>query len=86
MKAVEWKKEKDGVFECKLGEIRITVLNTHLHYKGLWVLHCYKLQLDTFPLGSIDEESAKRDALDICGKRLRAIFGDIMEAVEFKYP
>jgi hypothetical protein len=50
-------------FEVESGMLRIVVTNGHIHYKGQWVMHCYRLGIDTELLrGALTREQAQQHA------------------------
>lgn len=57
---------KPSCFSAKSGSLNITVTNGHIHYKGKWIMHCFKLGIDTMPLPDCaNEQEAKHRAIAI---------------------
>jgi hypothetical protein len=65
-------------FEVISGDLRISITSGHIHYKGQWVMHCYKLGIDTKPLAvGITREQAQAQACKIVENRLAELQQDL---------
>lgn len=65
------KERKPTIFEAKHGDLRIVILNSHINYRGEWVMHCRALAIDTLPLKIANtKEDAEKLALEIVGLKI----------------
>lgn len=49
-----------------ISDLHIQITCGHIHYPGMWVMHCYSVGFDTYPLGTcktMDAEQAKAAAV-----------------------
>ena len=46
--------------------IRITITKKHINCPGYWVMHCYKLGINTLPIGedTVPKEFAQKEAIE----------------------
>jgi thymidylate synthase len=50
-------------FEIKSGKLQIVITNCHIYHKDVWVMHCFRLGIDTRPLpAAITREQAQLHA------------------------
>lgn len=63
-------------FTAKAGKIVITVTCDHIYYKGVWVMHCSILNIDTEPLGAHCKTAnqAKKEAISIVRRKLDSLY------------
>jgi hypothetical protein len=55
---------KPTSFELKFSsDLRITITNGHLYYKGQWIMHCFNVGIDTYPLNVKTQEEAQEKAI-----------------------
>jgi len=81
MKTIEWtdctsyrrgEERNPRSWEAKAGTLSIKVVFGHLHHPKSWVMHCYKMGLDTERLEATTEDDAKIEALAIVRNTLRS--------------
>lgn len=65
------KERKPTTFEARAGALRIVVTCGHVRYRPKWVMHCFALAIDTYPLDKSEtQEQAEADAMVIVSERL----------------
>jgi len=57
-------------FAATLGDLRIVVTSGHIYYRGQWIMHCFKVGVDTLPLNVVSLEEAKNKALEIVKSKI----------------
>lgn len=72
------KERKPAVFENKCGDLRIVIMNSHINYRGDWVMHCRVLGIDTLHLKTCKTQAdAEKRAIEI----VRMKVGNLVESI-----
>lgn len=64
--------EKPTSWTTDIGDLRITVTNKHIHYPGLWVMHCFEIGMDTIPFEAENVADAQKRAVELVRKKVEA--------------
>ena len=90
---MEWKdttsysqgKERiQSAWSLETSEIRITVMNKHIHYPNKWIMHCFRLGMKEVELKipfESNTECAQIEALNLVGRELDGIQKTILSAL-----
>lgn len=71
------KERKPDCFTAKSGKLTITVTCGHIHYRGVWIMHCFKLGIDTLELKNCTSlEEAKMRAISIVKSEFSQLSSD----------
>lgn len=79
MNKAEW---EDNVFQTP--NLRITITNSHIHYKGIWVLSVRELNIDCKDMGLSSIVSmmiAREKALNIVTCRIKLMLSELSSVV-----
>ena len=61
------------------GQLRIVVTCGHIHYRGIWIMHCHHVGIDTLRLSSETKEHAQESAIELVKQRLSMMMDSLQE-------
>ena len=76
------KERTPTAWQISSGTPRVYITNDHLHYKGLWIMHCFKVGIDTKQIAADNLEDAKAMALKKVYEAIGQINSDYMGLVK----
>jgi hypothetical protein len=59
--------------------LRLVITNSHIYYKGGWVMHCHNVGIDTHPLNVKTQKEAETKALAIVRRKIKIWQEDMVE-------
>ena len=63
------------MFNAQIGELKITITNGHVHYRGEFIFHCFNIGLESVRLpGATNHTEAAEMAFDACRAKVEAMY------------